>query len=170
MEDINQESNLSQRFYSSINIQNNFLSNEVNQVYFENFEPILKKENGYHYLCPKCHIFPFIEFTKSKKYIKFTCLCYTDEKIGIKDLFEKNYITISGLSDSNILSSINIDDYDEYDEYEGLKCKEHNAKFEYFCTTCLLNLCKDCIETLHNIKLHELIEIESIKIDNMKLN
>ena len=26
---------------------------------FQDIEPILKKENNYHYLCPKCHIFSF---------------------------------------------------------------------------------------------------------------
>ena len=157
MKDTNKENDLSQSFYTSINAQSNYSTDKVNQVSFENIEPMLKSEEGYHYLCPKCHIFPFIEFTKSKKYIKFTCLCYTDEKIGIKDLFDKNYITTNSLSDENILSSTNVnyddnddedddededdddeddededDEGDDADDCEGLKCKEHDSKFKYF--------------------------------------
>ena len=108
-------------------------SNPINQKNisttqrFQNIEPILKPEEGYHYLCPKCHIFPFIEFTKSKKYIKFTCLCYDNKEILIKDLFDKsnNYITINDLSNTNLLSStIIINDINDVN-YEGLTCKEH---------------------------------------------
>ena len=169
MEDKYKENELSKSFYSLINAQSNCPTSKENQVSFGKIEPILKSEEGYHYLCPKCHIFPFIEFTKSKKYIKFTCLCYTDEKISIKDLFDKNYITISGLSDSNILSSTTINMHDA-DDCEGLKCKGHNRKFKYFCKTCLLNICEKCKNNYHDFKPHEPIEIKSMKIDNEKLN
>ena len=75
----------------------------------------MKQDIGYHYLCPKCHNFPFIKFTESKKYIQFTCSCYTNKEILIKDLFDINnkYITINYLSNINTLSSIsNNNDYD----------------------------------------------------------
>ena len=56
-------------------------TNDMSELSFQSIGPILKQENIYHYLCPKCHIFPFIEFTKSKKYIKFTCSCYNGKEI-----------------------------------------------------------------------------------------
>ena len=104
---------------------------------------IIKEEDGYHYICPKCHKFPFIEFIKSIKYVKFTCSCYNTKQILIKDLFDKtkNYITINGLSNSGLSSPFSID-IDK--NYEGFKCKEHNKKFKHFCLTCHLNICPEC--------------------------
>ena len=157
-------------YYSNLTDQSNNLTKDEKQLSFQNIEPILKQEDNYHYLCPKCHIFPFIEFTKSKKYIIFTCFCYNNKEILIKDLFDenKNYITINNLSNTSILSSNNNIDYDNY---EGLKCKEHNLNFTHYCKTCLLNVCEKCKYDCYNdFNKHEFIEIESILIDNKKIN
>ena len=91
------------------------------------------------------------------------------KEISVKELFDEtnNYITINKLLDSNYLSS-NINLNKDIDNYEGLKCKEHNLNFEYFCGRCLLNICKECEK---NHESHSnLIEFKSIKVDNDKLN
>ena len=117
---------------SSMNNQINDTTNELNTFSLNNIEPILKSETNYHYLCPKCHIFPFIEFIRSKKYIKYTCRCYNNKEILIKDLFDKNnnYMIINDLSDTNILSFSNINNYDC--NCEEFKCKLHNQNFKDF--------------------------------------
>ena len=94
--------------------------------------------------------------------MKFTCSCYNNKKILIKDLFDEsnNYITINNLSCSSILSSNIIKDNEE-----GLKCKEHHEYFKYFCKTCLINICNECKPD--HIKFpHKLIKLESNKIYN----
>ncbi len=171
MKDNNQNNDLSKSelFYGSIyNIQVSNSINNKNRLSISNINPILKEEE-YHYLCPKCYKFPLIEFTKSIKYVKFTCSCYNNKKISIKDLFDetKDYITINNLSSSNLLSS-NIIKYNNNNE-EGFKCKEHNDNFESFCETCLINICDECNYN-HIFFPHKLIELESIKINNKKLN
>jgi hypothetical protein len=50
--------------YMNTQIKNTII--DVNELSFQNIESILKEEGKNHYLCPKCHLFPFIEFTKSK--------------------------------------------------------------------------------------------------------
>ena len=170
MEDYNQNNEFcsTQLFKDlELNTQNSSTNNE-NKSLFSNIEPILKKEEDYHYLCRKCHIFPFIEFTKSKKNIKFTCLCYNNKEILIQDLFDKskNYITINSLSDTSFLSSINVGCYDNC---KGLKCIEHYSNFKYYCKTCLLNICQSCKKS-HEFYPHEIFDLESIIIDNKKLD
>ena len=110
---ISQEINEQKIFYDSddsnsdpsticITLENiSFYSDFHNSFSIDSHESILKPEDFDHYLCPNCHIFPFIEFTKSKNFINFTCLCYNNKEILIKDLFDKNknYITIKNLSD-----------------------------------------------------------------------
>ena len=175
----NKDLSKSESFYSSnINIQTNNSTNDINKQSFSNINSILKEEDKYHYLCPKCYNFPLIEFTKSKKYIKITCSCYNNKKILIKDLFDEsnNYITINNLSCSSLLTSNIIKDNEE-----GLICKEHHKYFKYFCKTCLINICNEC--KIYHINIpHELIKlesnknffdeekIESLKIDNEKLD
>ena len=169
MRDNNQDNhlNISEFFDSNLITQKNTSTTER----FQNIEPILKSEYGYHYLCPICHIFPFIEFTKSKKYVKFTCSCYDDKEILIKDLFDKNnnYIIINDLANTNLLSSTTIVNND--DNYEGLKCKKHdlNFNFKYYWYPGLLNICEEC-QKYFEFDQHDLIDLESILIDKNKLN
>ena len=174
MEDTKKGSNLSEReeFYrSKINILNNNSTNNMSIGSISNINPIIKEEDGYHYLCPKCHKFPFIEFTESIKEIKFSCSCNNKKlkQISIKDLFdkEKQYITINRLSNSYLLSlTIKVEN-----NYEGLKCIKHNKTFLYCCIRCNVNMCPDCkIKEHENNEEHLLIKLESIKLDNEKLN
>ena len=132
----NNNLNKNDSFYCSIlNTENDTLTNNINKT-ISNIDPILKEEE-YHYLCPKCNKFPFIEFSKSKKYVKLTCSCYNKKNILIKDLFDKskNYMTIKEFSFLKNLYSNN--------NGEGLECKTHlkpDGKFKYFCKTCLINI------------------------------
>ena len=161
----NQDLSKSESFFGSNFNQTNNSTNDINKQSFSNINPILKEEDKYHYLCPKCYNFPLIEFFKSKKYIKFTCSCYNNKKILIKDLFDEsnNYITINNLSCSSILSSNIIKDNEE-----GLICKEHHKYFKYFCKTCLINMCDECIIFHDDFPFpHEIIELEYNKIDNI---
>ena len=174
MEDKNKSQDLtkSELFYGSytnIHIDNESLD-DINKKSFQNIDFILIKEDEYHYLCPNCFKFPFIEFCKTKKYVKLTCSCYFSKIISIIDLFDesKNYITRNNLGSSGLLSStIIMNNYEN--NYEGLKCKEHNRCFKYFCKTCLLNLCDECIYEQNSV-CHKLVDLESLKINYAKLN
>ena len=112
----------------------------------------------YHYLCPNCCIFPFIEFDESRNIIKCTCSCYNNKEISINNFLDINKKYITNLSNEKFLSSSD-------PCYKGLKCKEHNYHFKYFCKTCLLNICEKC-EYDHNYAPHELILLESILNNN----
>ena len=156
----NKDLSKSESFFGSNFNQTNNSTNDINMQSFSYINPILKEEDKYHYLCPKCNKFPLIEFTQSTKYIKITCSCYNNKKFLIKDLFDEsnNYILINNLSSSNILSSNIIKD-----NREGFICKGHHKYFKYFCKTCLLNICDEC-KYYHNDFPHELIKLESNKI------
>ena len=153
----NNDSHKSESFYEN-------LTNSINKSPFNTkIEPILKAEEEYHYLCPNCHKFPFVEFTKSKKRVKFTCSCYNDKEIAINELFEEknNYITIDNISDSTTIKSVN-------NYHKGFKCQKcHKDNAGYFCEFCLLNLCKTCMKKEEE---HNYIELKAFKIDNDKLN
>ena len=66
MKDTNQENDLSESFYPSINAQSDYSTDKVNQVSFENIEPMLKSEEGYHYLCPDATFFLLLNLLKVK--------------------------------------------------------------------------------------------------------
>jgi hypothetical protein len=111
----------STNYNESINLANS--SNTIKAPPFNSDIEAIPKESS-HYLCPKCHIFPFIEFCKDKRHIKFTCRCMNNKKILIKDLLDKKkeYIIIED-SMTNFLSSIN-----RNLDCEGIKCTKHNKK------------------------------------------
>ena len=71
MENSNKDDNKlskSELFYGpKINILTDNSTNDIITSSFHDFEPILKEEEGYYYLCPICHQFPSIEFTESIK-------------------------------------------------------------------------------------------------------
>ena len=138
MEEYNNKIDLLAKLYNNSYLNGPTSKNDKQQLFFQTFNSLLKQEESYLYLCPKCHIFPFIDFTESKKYIRFTCLCYANKEILIKDLFSKSNSFITDLSNNNFLS---YHDIFNYDQYEGLKCSEHNLIFKYYCKTCLVNFC-----------------------------
>ena len=149
------------------------MTDNINSLSFQNIKPILKEEEGYQYICPKCHQFPLIEFTESIKTIKLGCKCYNNKEILIKDLFDKynKFIIINQLSNLNLLSSSNIFEVNNGDEV--LTCKKHNNYFRYYCKKCHLDLCDMCAEDderKHGFILPYYIELESMKIDNEKLD
>ena len=176
MEDSNLNNDLSKSelFYgSNLNIENSNLTANSNKLAFSNIEPVLKKEEEeeeFHYLCPKCHKFPFVEFTKSKKTVNFTCSCYTSQEISIKELFEqsKNYITKVNL----LSSTIDAKGGGVNDNYEGLVCNnnhKNSKKFKYYCKTCSIHFCEYSLNE-HEGEPHKIFELVSLKIDNEKLN
>ena len=169
----NNNNNKSECIYGTkINNLNNNSTNikEINLQSFADFTSIIQEEEEYHYLCPKCHKFPLIEFFKTRKSIQFTCSCYNNKKISIKDLFDKNnnnnYITKNSLPNSCLLSTIIKSNNNGFyvDEYSTLK---FNDNFKYFCKTCLINISN---KDEHNVAPHELIDLKSIKIDKEELN
>ena len=114
------------------------------------------KENfiDYHYLCPKCHFFPYIQIVNQNE-IYYTCGCTKGEKklIAIKEFInnKNGYITQT----DNIVQK-------GLPKNKGLRCNEHNHKFSYYCKKCHINICKDCCEFHLNEKhdLHDLINYD----------
>ena len=166
------------KFYGSF-LDDQFQSTDnKNKIFSDNIETILPiDETPYHYLCPNCKKFPFIEFKDKKNIIK-TCSCINNQKISITnflDNIESNIIKESFLSSStdviknnnNNLEEINainkkniFDFYYEVDyikknkdilkSKKGFMCIKHNKKFKYFCKSCLRNLCDECKENKKN--------------------
>ena len=124
--------------------------------------PKIKKFTNAHYLCPKCHQFPFINFV-SKEYIFHKCLCENKKKfIKISQLFikEKQCMTFLGVDRSDELSSIDKEIYKDF-RCQGNHYSKKTKKFEFYCTDCNKNICSECIgkhfylddqiEKMHNL-------------------
>ena len=135
----NDESCCSKFFYGKIDSDYDFsLYNQINNI--EPFEldipPILESNYpNFHYLCPKCRFFPYIELNNQDE-IYYTCACRNRVKIKIENLF---------LSNNEYITSFN---EDMEDSKIGLRCihKSRFHKFKYYCTDCHVNLCKQCCE------------------------
>jgi len=140
------------------------INNYENPPFNIDIPKINELEYPYHYLCTKCLKFPFIEFCKDMKNIKFTCSCYNNKKILIKDLLEEKnkYIFIED-SIQNFLSSIN-----NNSDCQGINCQKHNKKFEYFCKECFIHSCNEINEGNLNNGC-DLIRLEEIRFDNKKI-
>ena len=166
---------------NSGNFYGSFLDDQLTdnrQISIENIETILPTyQNFYHYLCPKCQKFPLIEF-KERKNIKKTCLCINNQKIKITDFLnnieskiKENFLssTTDDIKNNNYnyLKS-NKDILSEKDEINnGFMCIKHNKKYEYFCKSCLRNLCNKCKK--HICGSNNLIEFKEIDIYNEKI-
>ena len=150
-----------------------------NQILIENIETILPTcQNSYHYLCTKCQKFPFIEFKDRKNIIK-TSSCMNNQKIKITDFLdniESNIIKENFLSSTT--NDIKNNDYNypktnkdilsKKDEInDGFMCIEHYEKYEYFCKSCLRNLCHECKE--HICDSNNLLEFKKIDINNKEI-
>ena len=118
-----------------------------------------------HYLCTQCLKFPYIKFCKDRKHIRLTCSCFNNKKILIKDLFEKNILSIEINSNKNLLlttTTLNDDDIEN-----ELKCREHYEKFEGFSKIYLNNYCNDCIDDYN--EFDDIIMFDDIKIEDIKI-
>jgi len=128
--------------------------------------------NRDHYLCTQCLKFPYIKFCKDRKHIRLNCSCFNNKKILIKDLLEKNILSIENNSNINILSTTNLNLNDDIEN--ELKCKEHksrdlnhNGKFIGFSKIYLYNYCQYCIDISN--KNDKIIKFEDIKIEDIKI-
>ena len=138
-----------------------FNASKNNTPFNSDIESIPISEKQYHYICTECKKFPFIEFCKDLKNIKYTCRCVNNKKILIKDLVDKikeNFELPVIFPSEREIPEVNNNDID------GLLCKEHNKKYEYFCTTCLTNICKNCY--LFDHAIHKTVCFKDIKIDD----
>ena len=111
-------------YLNKLNLNN--IAEEINSHLFN-----LDIENIYnnrdHYLCTQCFKFPYIKFCKDRKHIRLTCSCFNNKKILIKDLFEKNILSIENYSNINLLSTTDLNLNDDIEN--ELKCKKHNKIF-----------------------------------------
>ena len=117
-----------------------------------------------HYLCTKCFKFPYIKFCKDRKHIRLTCSCFNNKKILIKDLFEKNILSIEINNNKNLLLTTTTLNDDIENE---LKCKKHHKKFEGFSKIYLNNYCESCI--FHGDENDLIIKFDDIKIEDTKI-
>ena len=114
-----------------------------------------------HYLCNTCHKFPFIKFYKDRKHIRLTCSCVNNKKMLIKDLFDKNILSIEN-KNINFITTNDIND----DIENELICKEHNKKFKGFSKIFLDNYCESCIN--NQTENDYIIRFDDIKIEDIK--
>ena len=151
-----EESHL-KRFYGDDFDKLMFEQNNNDITFYIKEEGILKGSYiKYHYLCPKCHFFPYIQIVNQNE-IYYTCGCTNGERklIAIKEFInEKNgYITKSDYEVQKGLS-----------KNKDLKCNEHNHKFKYYCKKCHINICKYCCK-FHLKYKHDLINFDVVDID-----
>ena len=161
--------------YPSILINDENANNENENLLNLTIESIFKN-NSRHYLCSNCKKFPFIEFCKDYKTIKYTCFCRINEKILIRSLIDdknNNYLITEKSFSSTILKLLssttsvvnNVENYNSnIINIEGFICLNHNFKFKYFCKKCLENICEECFKNNHNE--HNIIKLEDFEKDN----
>jgi len=149
-------------FSSYLNDSNLFNTSEkINSHFIENIY-----NNRDHYLCAQCLKFPYIKFCKDRKHVRLTCSCFNNKKILIKDLIEKNILSIESNSNINFLSTSNLNLNDDIEK--EIKCEEHNNKFKGFSKIYLDNYCQSCIEKNYEIE-DKIIKFDDIKIEKIKL-
>ena len=150
-------------FNNSSYLNNSNLSDTSEQLnnILSNLDISNINNNGDHYLCNQCLKFPYIKFCKDRKHIRLTCSCINNKKILIKDLFEKNILSI----DINLFeyTNLNLNDIIENE----LKCIDHNNKFEGFSKIYLINHCESCIKRLYENE--HIIKFDDIKIEDIKI-
>ena len=169
-----------------------FINNEISKIDAQEISSSFDVSDSYilnnteypymHYMCPQCHNFPLIQYINERD-IYYTCGCIKKNQMTIKDLFDnENEHFIIEKRDSNIPtrdSSYNgEEDFVEKNHNEsiyknnkniiGFYCSKHNSKkFRYFCTTCKVNLCKECIES-HLGKEHNKIVFDFVNPNDTK--
>jgi len=137
---------------------------KINELYNLYGKPINSIKN--HYLCTKCLIFPYIKFCKDKRYIRVTCSCFNNEKMLIKDLLERNNLSIENYYKNFIL---------EFDNKYIIKknkflCKKHKEKYIGFSKIIFDNYCQSCVKfknDSNDIILFDDIQIEDKRIEQL---
>ena len=163
------------QFYDLPSYCNYQPTNSKPELYNTNTEIIQKSDNYCSYICSECKKSPLIELYKDMKNIIYTCSCSDNKIISIKEFLDNNINkNLTDLLSST--SEIIVDDPNEenenlilHDNIEGVICTVHNQKFEYFCKTCLVNICSECLDNHGDKKLHHIIEFKNIIIDKNKI-
>ena len=121
-------------------------------------------ENNCILICPICKLIPKIIINELTNEITYIC-CLSKSKKCKKKIYPLNYFKSNNCLSKNIMN-INI------------KCMNHNKKYIYYCSTCELNLCSDCINSnniKNNIKnnehfSHDIIELKTITPTGSNIN
>ena len=180
MQNINEDSS---KFYNHSSYGSLSFSNEknFNSSFHLKMTQIIKLEDPrIHYRCPKCGNFPLIEFKKNQEDISYSCSCFKDKCIAIKELFntENKYLTFINNDNENQNFKYDITDkFDNSGNYDNSN-KSDKSKFEYFCSTCSKNICKDCFQSheSHDVinlelpmaEMNEKIELIKAKLNELK--
>ena len=120
---------------------------------------ILKDLNNiYHYICRKCHTFPYIEII-DKNTIKYKCQCKKKEKEEEKETKKDKEIiketneeekkeeeSSKIMKIKDLINNIKKEKKENDEEIQGLICDKHGEEFRYYCSDCRENICKDCCE------------------------
>ena len=114
------------------------------------------KKITYHYICPKCQTFPYIDII-DKNTIKKRCQCFEkekekdeeketkkDQKIDKEKVEEKESSKIMKIKD--LINEIKNENNKNDKKIMGLLCDKHKLEFRYYCSSCRKNICKDCCE------------------------
>jgi hypothetical protein len=90
METYNDDSSItSSKFYgSNLNILGQSTTEKRNKLFNTDEEAINNNSTDNHYFCNKCHMFPFIKFSKDRKSVRLTCSCFYNKKILIEEVFK----------------------------------------------------------------------------------
>ena len=111
-------------------------------------------KNKFHFMCHNCKQFPVVDF-QSANSVNIWCSCNDLKNKELQYLF-KNYIVL------------------ENKNFKLIQCNLHNQKFNYYCTNCFIDICKDCLKknrehSKHNLKFFDIIKFDiNIKIEKLK--
>ena len=127
-------------------------------------------QNSCLLLCPICKLIPKIYLNELTNKITYICPLSSTSDPNSKKYQKRNYPLNYFNNNMNIITKniINI----------NTKCSLHNKKYSYYCNSCDLNICSDCIN-LNNIKNnenrkghyeHDIIELKLISPTGSNIN
>ena len=127
-------------------------------------------QNSCLLLCPICKLIPKIYLNELTNKITYICPLSSTSDPNSKKYEKRNYPLNYFNNNMNIITKniINI----------NTKCSLHNKKYSYYCNSCDLNICSDCIN-LNNIKNnenrkghyeHDIIELKLISPTGSNIN
>ena len=141
--------------FSNFFIGHNFLKNKDNNYNSYNTKTQNEKKikNKYHFMCHNCKQFPLINFQSSTS-VNILCGCNDLKNKELEYLF-KNYIVL------------------ENKDFQLIQCILHKKRFNYYCSTCFSDICKDCLDkerihSKHDLKFFDIIKFDiNIKIEKL---
>ena len=106
---------------------------------------------------------------------KYKCDCCSSSKIMLTPPYDDVYICSCGSQYCSSCLAVHKDEFKDHKEYANIDdknyiCLEHGQKFVAYCLDCNANICEKCREGHKDAQIHEIIELNSIRVSKDVVN